>query len=942
MEKAISLSQIGLYNPRRQSAEVTEKLFAVRIKYFNFILNRLMEEKANSIPQHHLIIGQRGMGKTTMLKRMEVELHKKQYRQQFIPLLFPEEQYNVKDIFEFWLNCLDALADSLESEKATDTIIAQIDNKIKNLLSLKQEEQTSEKPYRYLMDTCQKLKRRPVLLVDNISLLFNRLRKHEQDVLRALLSENGAPIIISAGITLSDDTVNYDATFYDFFQIHYLYKLSFEEFMELLQNLALATHCDGEMFSFLKKDTPRQKTLHQLTGGNPRTAVMLFKLTVKGFADDINDDLEALLDEITPLYKARFEELSTQQQIIVDAIAMNWDAISLNQLSKDTRYENNLLSPQLKRLTDDGWIETTNAYKAKGNAYFIGERFFNVWFLMRRSSRRQKEKIYCLSRFLECFYGKEKIEKISDDFLLQDICTSNQILIGLAMSEMKTLNMNVREKVKEKAYHAILELSKTDETLTDEFGFSKTEILSQSVTELFKKGTDLFKSQQYDEAIICFDKLIDILMKAKEYNKTVEDAKLILAFSYYNRGTAYIHKGEYDNAIEDYNKAIELKPDFAEAYNNRGNTYSDKGEYDNAIEDYNKAIKLKPDFAVAYNNRGNAYYYKGEYDNAIEDFNKAIELKPNYALAYYTRGIVYAIINEYDNAIEDYNKAIELMPNYALAYNNRGMAYRNKGEYINAIEDLNKALELKPDFAEAYNNRGIVYAIINADDNAIEDLNKAIELKPDFAEAYNTRGMTYYYKGEYDNAIEDYNKALELRPQNIHVKFSLIFLYRDVLDKMKEATELFNSINENEIFENEDKNVSTCFYLNKTLFELHKRDENTATEFLLQAFESTQKIQSIVNTGYWRQFDAAVIKLHYGSWLLNILEEKDYDIVLSPYYTAIQALEIERQDNNKASETYLKNRAIEISEPAREIIEKIKQLKIRSGQVFGAYNKNTY
>jgi hypothetical protein len=71
-----------------------------------------------------------------------------------------------------------------------------------------------------------------------------------------------------------------------------------------------------------------------------------------------------------------------------------------------------------------------------------------------------------------------------------------------------------------------------------------------------------------------------------------------------------------------------------------------------------------------------------------------------------------------------------------------------------------------------------------------------------------------------------------------------------------------------------------------------------------------------------------VIKLDYGSWLLNILEEKGYDIVLSPYYTAIQALEIERQKNKTESETYLKNRAVEISEPARAIVEKIKHVMI--------------
>jgi len=415
METPISLNQIGLYNPQRQSAEVTEALFVARQKHFELLLNRIVQEKENSIPQHYLIIGQRGMGKTTLLKRMEVELHKRQYRHRFIPLLFPEEQYNVKDLPLFWLNCLDALADSLELEDKEKyrSEISDIDKTIRELTK-KTSEIDSEDAYKHFMRICRSLRRRPVLLIDNIGLVFSRLDNNKKNnqgqwALRKILCENGAPIIVSAGPTVTDDVIRYDMPFYDFFQIHYLKKLSFEEFTELLENLADRTQINTDITPLMRKETPRLKTLYQFTGGNPRTAVMLFKLLVKGFSADINDDLDALVDEVTPLYKAKFEELPQQQQIIIDAIAMNWDAIPLKELSMETHLENNQLSPQLKRLIDEGWIETTSAYKAKGNAYFISERFFNIWFLMRRSNRRQKRGVHSLSEFLECLYGEERM-----------------------------------------------------------------------------------------------------------------------------------------------------------------------------------------------------------------------------------------------------------------------------------------------------------------------------------------------------------------------------------------------------------------------------------------------------------------------------------------------------------------------------------------------------
>ncbi len=79
----------------------------------------------------------------------------------------------------------------------------------------------------------------------------------------------------------------------------------------------------------------------------------------------------------------------------------------------------------------------------------------------------------------------------------------------------------------------------------------------------------------------------------------------------------------------------------ADAYLNRGIVYQRKGQYDQAISDYNKALEINPRFAKAYNNRGLAYKKKGKYDQAISDYNKALEINPRYADAYLHRGIVY-------------------------------------------------------------------------------------------------------------------------------------------------------------------------------------------------------------------------------------------------------------------------------------------------------------
>ena len=205
---------------------------------------------------------------------------------------------------------------------------------------------------------------------------------------------------------------------------------------------------------------------------------------------------------------------------------------------------------------------------------------------------------------------------------------------------------------------------------------------------------------------------------------------------YNNRGIDYGEKGEYDLAIEDFTKAIELKRDYAFAYNNRGAVYRSKGEHDLAIEDCNKAIQLKSDYAEPYSNRGSAYRNKGDYDRAIEDYNKAIQLKQDFVQAYYNRGLAYHEKDELDIAIKDYSKAMELNPKLFHPYYNRGNAYLQKGDFDRAIEDYSKAMELNPELGPAYCSRGLVWLRLKEWDRAKVDLTGAKDKGVDIVTAF--------------------------------------------------------------------------------------------------------------------------------------------------------------------------------------------------------------
>ncbi len=98
------------------------------------------------------------------------------------------------------------------------------------------------------------------------------------------------------------------------------------------------------------------------------------------------------------------------------------------------------------------------------------------------------------------------------------------------------------------------------------------------------------------------------------------------ASTYYNRGNDHLNKGEYEEAISDYTKALEIEPLSADVYANRGLAYSQIGQNDKAISDFNEALEINPQYALAYNSRAVVYYTIREYDKAWKDVHKAQRL----------------------------------------------------------------------------------------------------------------------------------------------------------------------------------------------------------------------------------------------------------------------------------------------------------------------------
>ena len=147
-----------------------------------------------------------------------------------------------------------------------------------------------------------------------------------------------------------------------------------------------------------------------------------------------------------------------------------------------------------------------------------------------------------------------------------------------------------------------------------------------------------------------------------------------------------------------YSHLIKNNPQDYRALNNRGNEYEKRGHHDLAVADYNRALEIRPDFTIVYINRGNAHQKVGEYEKALQDYSRAIELNPDSDMAYNNRGFHKILMGDLEGAERDIISALEISPNNIYALNSMAELFAARNEPERACQCLRDAIE------KGYNN----------------------------------------------------------------------------------------------------------------------------------------------------------------------------------------------------------------------------------------------
>jgi tetratricopeptide (TPR) repeat protein len=207
------------------------------------------------------------------------------------------------------------------------------------------------------------------------------------------------------------------------------------------------------------------------------------------------------------------------------------------------------------------------------------------------------------------------------------------------------------------------------------------------------------------------------------------------------------------------------------AWHNRGVAYEKKGQWAQAIAQYDQAIRLNPPNPLSLLARGYAYMNTGELDRAIKDYDASLAARPNNAFALMRRGLVHSRKRDYPRSIQDYDAALRLDPGLIAAWTNRAATHGLMFDFEAALRDNVEANRRAPENFAALSGICINAAILDRLDQAMPACEKALGLRLGDPATLYSRGLVHLKAGRLDAAITDFSNALVVE-QHAHMLFA--------------------------------------------------------------------------------------------------------------------------------------------------------------------------
>ena len=245
-------------------------------------------------------------------------------------------------------------------------------------------------------------------------------------------------------------------------------------------------------------------------------------------------------------------------------------------------------------------------------------------------------------------------------------------------------------------------------------------------------------------------------------------------------GVGYIGT-EKENGEEEtscYQRALEMRPDYAEAHNNLGVVMRAKGEDGVAAEHYRQAIKVRAWYPEANYNYAVLLQSRGNLNGAADRYQEALRLRPDYVDAHYGLGNLRRAEGDAGQAEHHFTEALRLRPEYAEVHNNLAILLDDMGQAERAQQHYREALRIQPDYPEAHYNSALASENTGQMEEAEASYLRAISIRTEYPEAHNNLAILLQARGDLGPAEAHYLEVLRLRPGDPETHYNLSLLLR--------------------------------------------------------------------------------------------------------------------------------------------------------------------
>ena len=311
--------------------------------------------------------------------------------------------------------------------------------------------------------------------------------------------------------------------------------------------------------------------------------------------------------------------------------------------------------------------------------------------------------------------------------------------------------------------------------------------MSIKIDRLFSRAKKLIKKGQFDEA----KKIYEDILESSPSSKEAKIGLLELNQNNENKpnrnqleAIVDLHKtGQFQKALSVIDDLIRTYDNDPFLFNIKGSCLCETGDLNASIVSFEKAIALKPDYAEALFNLGVAHQKLNQPEMAIESYEKALSIQHAYPRVHHNLGIIFYIKGQFNSAIKSFEWAVAYSPNYSEAYYSLGLAFQKNRQFEEAKNHFEKAISVNPNYAQVYESLGILCETINLQNEAVGYFEKALKVNPHLTNSYRNLSKLKKFKAKDPliNQMESLYSNSDLHSSHkINLCFSLAKAYEDL------------------------------------------------------------------------------------------------------------------------------------------------------------------